>query len=177
VCAETRRAVHATVPHPLKVLPPSEMLLKVLSGVLITCLACSQKVRVSDLKTHTATKCGVGSTAEVMSITDILSKPLPAPPTTAEQEVASNVVRRMLSGHGETIRLPTAGRVINIEGTTITITMIMTMYTNSYSHLDLLMYQQPECPLHMPVAGRVSFSGGDRGEGSPPNIQASPLRF
>ena len=87
------------------------MLLRVLGGVLITCLACKQKVRVSDLKTHTAMKCGVGGTAEVMSITDILSKPLTAPPTTAEQQVASNVVRRMLSGYGETIRLPTAEQV------------------------------------------------------------------
>ena len=60
---------------------------------------------------HTATKCGVGRSAEVMSITDILSKPLTALPTTAEQQVASNVVRRMLSGHGETIQLPTAGQV------------------------------------------------------------------
>ena len=58
-----------------------------------------------------ATKCGEGRTAEVMSITDILSKPLTVPPTTAEQQVASNVVRWMMSEHGDTIRLPTAGQV------------------------------------------------------------------
>ena len=91
-------------------------------------------------------KCGVGRTAEVTSITDILSKPLTAPPTTAEQQVASNVVRRMLNGHGETIRLPTAGQVRYqryIKG----IIIAMIMYINSYSHLHLLMYQQPKCPL------------------------------
>ena len=136
--------------HPLKVLPPTEMLMKVLGGVLITCSACKQKVRVSDLKTHAATKCGEGRTAEVMSITDILSKPPTVPPTTAEQQVASNVVRRMLSGHGETIRLPTAGQVryhSNKEH-------IIILHTNFYSHLHLLMFQQPECPLQKPVAGQ-----------------------
>ena len=45
-----------------------------------------------------------------MSITDISSKPLRVPLIAAEQ-VASNIVRRMLSGHGETICLPIVGQV------------------------------------------------------------------
>ena len=32
----------------------------------------------------------------------------------------------------------------------------MIMYTNSYSHLHLLMYQQPECPLQKPVVGQYA---------------------
>ena len=43
-------------------------------------------------------------------------------------------------------------RDINIEG----IIIAMIMYTNSYSHLHLLMYQQPECPLQKPVVGQYT---------------------
>ena len=40
-------------------------------------------------------------------ISDILSKSRTTLPTTAEQHVAANIVRRMMSVSGETIHLPT----------------------------------------------------------------------
>ena len=126
---------------PVHIFPPSDMLMRVLGRVVVICQSCNREVRVSDMKTHAATKCGEGGTIQDLSVSDILSRPLTTPPTTVEQRVASNVVRRMMSTSqgGERIRLPIAGQVRH----KIYVNNIVITQYNVCSLLHLPMCQQP----------------------------------
>ena len=132
---------HCHGSQPLKILPPTDMLMKILGRVLVTCPTCQVKVSLCNLNTHTATKCEEVRTVQDIPISDILSKSWTTPPTTAEQHVAANIVRWMMSMPGETICLPTAGQA--------------TLYI--HSHIHLLMCQQLEYPLHK-LVGRQYVS-------------------
>ena len=97
----------------MKFFPPSDVLMKVVGSVVIVCLLCTRKVQVNNIKTHLTTKCGAGVSGVNMSVDDILSQPLTTPLSRVEQNVAYNVVKRMIKTgkKRDSVSLPTAGEV------------------------------------------------------------------
>ena len=64
---------HCHSSHPLKILPPTDMLANILGRVLVACPTYQQKVSLCNLKTRTVTKCEEGGAVQDIPISDILA--------------------------------------------------------------------------------------------------------
>ena len=104
---------------------------KVLGDLLISCdkSSCSQIVALKNLKAHIDSGCRLALptfSPSKMTVAQITSRPLTSPPTRAETNVATNIVKRLLSSSppefepgpsvfNKIVRLPTGGQVSMLE--------------------------------------------------------------
>ncbi len=97
--------------------PAAEVVQKVVGSLLLRCecLGCGKAVQLHQLRDHVESGCQRTelNSPSKLTVGQILSRRLDAPPTSAEQRVATSVVKRLIntspsSGH---VSLPTAGQV------------------------------------------------------------------
>ena len=95
----------------------SEVVVKVLGQLLVSCDQCSAVVALKNLQQHLSSGCrqtSQTSSPSKITVGQILTRPLNSPPTRAEKEAAARVVKRMLCSGQATrnvVMLPTAGQV------------------------------------------------------------------
>ena len=104
--------------------------MKVLGDLLLACdvSTCTQVVALKNLKAHVDSGCKhtlPTFSPSKLTVGQITSRPLTSPPTKAEQNATTNVVKRLLcssssepgpSGLHTLVKLPTAGQVSYILG-------------------------------------------------------------
>ena len=102
-------------------------MMKVLGDLLLACdvSTCTQVVALKNLKAHVDSGCKhtlPTFSPSKLTVGQITSRPLTSPPTKAEQNATTNVVKRLLcssssepgpSGLHTLMKLPTAGQVSN----------------------------------------------------------------
>ena len=81
--------------------PASEVVIKVLGGLLINCDVCNSVVSLRSLKSHTSSGCTTVATylPSKLTVRQITSRPLYSPPTEAERKAATNIVRWILASN------------------------------------------------------------------------------
>ena len=93
--------------------PASNLIQKILRGLLVKCTECGQKVV---LNKHTESEC-IDGQHQISTLQDILECPVDAPLTNIEQKVQSHLIKRSLTGSTQDnlVRVKTGGQVRKIN--------------------------------------------------------------
>ena len=117
-CKEPHKICASTFPE------ASDVVVNVLGDLLVRCEEpnCIEVVALKNLKKHVASGCVCKVptfSPSKMTVSQILSRPLTSPPTTAEKKVATTVVKRIIASDQQAsqpdmVQLPTAGQVSKV---------------------------------------------------------------
>ncbi len=103
--------------HDVSPRPAAEVIVKVVGSLLVHCehSGCGDVVQLQKLRGHMESGCrmsGAPSPSKT-TVSQILARPLSAPPTNAERKVATSIVKRLINtgSSPDVVSLPTAGQV------------------------------------------------------------------